>query len=77
MNNEIWLDGCNGFYIMGLVFMLFGRFLNYQVVGVDGDVIFVIFVFVYLNVVFFRIYLVEKRKKCFEGLIVVVILRLI
>lgn len=49
-----WMDG--------MVFILLDWFLFYGVVGVDGDVILVIFVFVYLNVVFFWIYLVEERK---------------
>lgn len=53
-----WMDG--------MVFILLDWFLFYWVVGVDGDVILVIFVFVYLNVVFFRIYLVEERKNVFN-----------
>lgn len=49
-----WMDG--------MVFILLDWFLFYGVVGGDGDVILVIFVFVYVNVVFFWIYLVEERK---------------
>lgn len=48
--------------MIGMVFILLDWFLFYWVVGVDCDVILVIFVFVYLNVVFFWIYLVEERK---------------